>query len=166
MVDILHRVGVVAPLDDVYRAITTPGELARWWTIDTQGESEVGGKLSFRFGDVGGFDMEVVELDPNGRVRWSVIGGPEEWIGTEIDWHLTQSNEYTIILFEHTGLARAGGVHVPLQHQVGDVPDEPQRARRDRHRQARSRRPADQRLALISATLRRSRRLFSVVARS
>jgi uncharacterized protein YndB with AHSA1/START domain len=103
MVDILHRVGVVAPLDDVYRAITTPGELARWWTIDTQGESEVGGKLSFRFGDVGGFDMEVVELDPNGRVRWSVIGGPEEWIGTEIDWHLTQSNEYTIILFEHRG---------------------------------------------------------------
>ena len=103
MVDILHRVGVVAPLDDVYRAITTPGELARWWTIDTQGESEVGGKMSFRFGDVGGFDMEVVELDPDGRVRWSVIGGPEEWIGTEIDWHLTQSNEYTIILFEHRG---------------------------------------------------------------
>ena len=103
MVDILHRVGVVAPLDDVYRAITAPEELAGWWTIDTQGESEVGGKLSFRFGDVGGFDMEVVELDPKGRVRWTVIGGPEEWIGTEVDWHLTQSNEYTIILFEHRG---------------------------------------------------------------
>jgi uncharacterized protein YndB with AHSA1/START domain len=103
MSDILHRIGVVAPLDDVYQAVATPEGIAGWWTTDTVGKSEVGGQLAFRFGDVGGFDMEVVELDPNGRVRWSVIGGPEEWIGTEIDWHLTQSNEYTIILFEHRG---------------------------------------------------------------
>ena len=50
MVDILHRIGVVAPLDEVYRAVMTPEGLAGWWTIDTAGKSEVGGQLSFRFG--------------------------------------------------------------------------------------------------------------------
>ena len=30
------------------------------------------------------------------------------------------------------GLARAGGVHAPLQHQVGDLPDEPEGPGRDR----------------------------------
>src|SRR4051794_29557006 len=81
MVDILHRVGVVAPLDDVYRAVATPEGLAAWWTTDTVGKSEVGGQLAFRFGDAGGFDMEVLELDPTGHVRWRVTDGPEEWVG-------------------------------------------------------------------------------------
>ena len=76
MSDILHRVGVVAPLEEVYDAIATPEGLAAWWTTDTVGKSEVGGELAFRFGDVGGFDMEVLELDPAGRVRWRVTGGP------------------------------------------------------------------------------------------
>nr|WP_107908976.1 SRPBCC domain-containing protein [Streptomyces chartreusis] len=103
MADILHRIGAVAPLDDVYRAIATPEGIAGWWTTDTTGKSEVGGTLAFRFGDVGGFDMEILELDPAGRVRWRVTEGPEEWIGTEIDWSLSRREDYTIVLFRHEG---------------------------------------------------------------
>jgi len=103
MVDILHRIGVVAPLDDVYRALATPEGIADWWTTDTTGRSEVGGQLAFRFGDVGGFDMEVLDLDPSGHVRWRVTGGAEEWIDTEIDWRLDQRGDYTIVLFAHEG---------------------------------------------------------------
>jgi uncharacterized protein YndB with AHSA1/START domain len=103
MADILHRVGVVAPLGDVYRALATPEGLAGWWTADTVGESESGGKLAFRFGEAGGFDMEILELDPAGRVRWRVTGGPGEWIGTEIGWRLDQRGDYTIVLFAHEG---------------------------------------------------------------
>ncbi|MFJ2239027.1 SRPBCC domain-containing protein [Streptomyces sp. NPDC087859] len=103
MVDILHRIGAVAPLDDVYQALATPEGLAGWWTTDTTGKSEVGGRLAFRFGDVGGFDMEILELDPAGHVRWRVTDGPAEWIGTEIDWTLSRTDEYTIVLFKHEG---------------------------------------------------------------
>lgn len=67
------------------------------------GKSEIGGQLAFRFGDVGGFDMEVLELDPAGRVRWRVVEGPEEWIGTEVNWRLDQRGEYTIVQFSHEG---------------------------------------------------------------
>ena len=103
MADILHRIGVEGALGDVYRAITTPEEIAAWWTTDTAGSSEVGGTLEFRFGEVGGFDMQVLALDPAGHVRWKVTGGPQEWIGTEIDWRLEQRGEYTIVLFAHEG---------------------------------------------------------------
>ena len=103
MVDILHRVGVVAPLDDVYRAVATPEGIAGWWTTDTVGKSAVGEQLAFRFGDAGGFDMEVLRLDPAGQVRWRVTDGPAEWIGTEIDWRLDQRGDYTIINFKHEG---------------------------------------------------------------
>jgi len=103
MVDILHRIGVVAPLDDVYQAMATTEGIAGWWTTDTTGKSEVGGPLITRFGDVGGFDIEVLELDPTGHVRWRVTAGPEEWVGTEIGFRLDQRGDYTVVQFKHEG---------------------------------------------------------------
>jgi uncharacterized protein YndB with AHSA1/START domain len=107
MPDILHRIGVLAPLADVHRAVATRAGLAGWWTGDTTGDGEVGGKLAFRFGEAGGFDMEVLEVDPAGRIRWRVVDGPEEWIGTEVDWRLEQRDDFTVVLFEHRGWREA-----------------------------------------------------------
>lgn len=102
MVDILHRVGIITPAPEkVYAALTTVEGLAAWWTEDTKGSGDtLGGVLAFRF-PAGGFDMEVVDLRPSERVTWRVVEGPEEWIGTTIDWHLRQDGDYTIVLFAH-----------------------------------------------------------------
>ena len=108
MVDILHRVGVKAPLNEVYRALATREGVAAWWTTDTQGESKVGGVIKFRFGELGGFDMKVLALEPGKRVLWEVVDGPEEWIGTKVDFDLKQDGDYTIILFNHQGWKEPG----------------------------------------------------------
>ncbi|TQM58094.1 SRPBCC family protein [Humibacillus xanthopallidus] len=103
MVDILHRIGVrTSSPQQVYEALTTVDGLAGWWTDDTRGRGEVGGVLEFRF-PPGGFDMEVVEARPSERVAWRVVDGPEEWLGTTIDWELRQDDDYTIVLFRHAG---------------------------------------------------------------
>ncbi|WP_159848886.1 SRPBCC family protein [Nocardia sp. CY41] len=103
MVDILHRVGIEAPVDEVYAALTTTEGLAGWWASDTRGTSdELGGLIEFRFG-AGGFDMRVRALEPGKRVLWEVVGGPDEWIGTEVDWTLDQAGDYTVVLFAHRG---------------------------------------------------------------
>jgi hypothetical protein len=103
MVDILHKVGVRSSLDATYKALTTAEGLSGWWTNSTQLESGVGGVIQFRFGDLGGFDMKVLELDPGRRVLWQVVDGPQEWIGTHISWDLKQEDDYTVILFKHQG---------------------------------------------------------------
>jgi uncharacterized protein YndB with AHSA1/START domain len=103
MVDILHRVGVNAPSPEkVYDALTTVEGLASWWTDDTKGSAEVGGVLEFRF-PAGGFDMEVLEQQPSERVSWKVVDGPQEWVGTTVDWQLRQDGDLTIVLFKHQG---------------------------------------------------------------
>ncbi|TCM51517.1 SRPBCC domain-containing protein [Kribbella sp. VKM Ac-2568] len=102
MVDILHRVGITASPNEVYQALTTRDGLAAWWTDDTQGESGIGDVIKFRFLP-GGFDMKVLELEPDRRVLWEVVDGPEEWIGTNVVWELKQEGDYTIILFQHLG---------------------------------------------------------------
>jgi uncharacterized protein YndB with AHSA1/START domain len=104
MADILHRVGVkTSSPEDVYAALTTVDGLARWWTDDTKGSGEVGGTLEFRFPPVGGFDMEVTETTPGERVAWRVVDGPEEWVGTTVDFDLHQDGDWTIVLFRHGG---------------------------------------------------------------
>ncbi len=103
MVDILHRVGMTASsTDDVYAALTTIEGLSGWWATDTTGETDVGGVLKFRFGP-GGFDMQVLELVPGKLVRWQVVEGPEEWLGTTVRWDLTQEEDFAIVLFAHEG---------------------------------------------------------------
>ena len=105
--DILHRVGIKAPLEEVYKALTTREGLAAWWTNNTQGDSKVGAVLQFRFSaggvEIGGFDMKILELRPSTRVLWQVVEGPEEWVGTKISFDLRQEGEYGIVLFKHQG---------------------------------------------------------------
>jgi uncharacterized protein YndB with AHSA1/START domain len=108
MPDILHRIGIKSSSpNDAYKALTAIEGLSGWWTIDTQGQSKVGEVVKFRFGDLGGFDMKVLELDPAKRVLWQVIDGPEEWIGTKVSFDLKQDGDYTIIHFKHEGWKEA-----------------------------------------------------------
>jgi len=103
MVDILHRVGVVTPsTDSVYQALTTLEGLAGWWTHDTLGTPDIGGVLQFRF-PPGGFDMRVLDKRPSEYVAWEVVDGPEEWVGTTVEWKLRQDGDYAIVLFKHEG---------------------------------------------------------------
>ena len=103
--DILHRVGIKSSPDAVYRALTTRDGLAAWWTDKTQGEGPIGGLFQFRFVDgdvdIGGFEMKVLELQPDRHVLWQVVGGPGEWIGTRISWDIRQEGEYAIVMFRH-----------------------------------------------------------------
>ncbi|MEV0169303.1 SRPBCC family protein [Nonomuraea fuscirosea] len=103
MADILHRIGVEqSSPEQVYNALTTLDGLSGWWTEKTSGETGLGGVIEFRFG-AGGFDMKVAGLDPGRLVRWEVVGGPLEWIGTSVQWDLRQDGDHTILLFKHEG---------------------------------------------------------------
>lgn len=106
MVDINHRVGIKAPISKVYEALSTVEGIANWWTKDTTGVSKHGGNVNVRFltpegKEIGSMDFEVVELEPNKKVNWRFTTGPEEWIGTDVIFDLSQDGDYTIVLFNH-----------------------------------------------------------------
>jgi uncharacterized protein YndB with AHSA1/START domain len=104
MPDILHKVGIKSSSpSNTYKALTTIEGLSGWWTDETKGDSKVGGTIKFRFGERGFFDMKVLELEPAKRVLWQVADGPEEWIGTKVNFDLKQDGDFTIVLFKHQG---------------------------------------------------------------
>lgn len=105
MVDIIHRIGIAAPAENVYDAIASVDGIAGWWTRETAGTSQVGGSFSviFRDGEVekGRMELEVVELRAASDVRWRVLEGPPEWIGTDVTFELAERDGYTVVLFGH-----------------------------------------------------------------
>ena len=106
MVSINHKVGIKAPILKVYDALSTVEGIANWWTKETTGISKPGGKVKVRFlekdgKEKGSMDFELVELTPNKKVQWRFTAGPEEWLGTDVVFDLSQDGEYTIVLFSH-----------------------------------------------------------------
>ncbi len=106
MVDIIHRIGIRSSSDQVYKALSTIEGLSNWWTDEVEGGEEVGSKIKFTFrtetGDIKGeMLMEVRELNPQQRVCWQCIEGPDEWVGTIITFDWSQQDNQTIIIFGH-----------------------------------------------------------------
>ena len=106
MVDIIHRIGIRSSAAQVYKALSTIEGVAHWWTEETEGDEQVGGKIEFTFrsetGDIKGkMVMEVQELNPGKNVRWRCVDGPAEWMGTDITFDLSQQDDQTIIIFGH-----------------------------------------------------------------
>lgn len=106
MVDIVHRIGISAPVSSVVEAVSTVAGVAGWWTRDTYGTSGRGGTMGARFTDpagkeIGRMSFDVTEADPAGSVRWRFTDGPPEWVGTEVTFDIKREGDHTILVFGH-----------------------------------------------------------------
>jgi hypothetical protein len=99
MVDILHRVGIGAPVAKVYDVLTSLEGNRAWWDANASGDAKQGGTLTF----FKSWDMKVVEAKPNELVKWRCVRGSEEWTDTEIVFRLLYKKDQTFVLFSHAG---------------------------------------------------------------
>lgn len=69
-----------------------------------RGDSAEGAELQFFFGQPEPAAVtEVTELTPGHQVRWSCVGGADEWLGTTLSFELTETGDETAVLFTHAG---------------------------------------------------------------
>jgi uncharacterized protein YndB with AHSA1/START domain len=102
MVDICHRVGIAAPAAEVYERLSTIAGLETWWTRRVEGDPALGGTLDFFFGGPEpSAVMRVDDAQPNRAVRWRCVGGPDEWVGTDVEFDLTTEGDETVVMFRH-----------------------------------------------------------------
>ncbi|MBM9500591.1 SRPBCC domain-containing protein [Leptospira sp. 201903071] len=107
---IYHKIGIRSGAEKVIEALTTQAGLAGWWTREVTGPfsggmSGLGESIHFGFGHKANMEMKVKELAPQ-RVLWECTSGPEDWIGSHIDFKLNASKApdgegMTIIHFRH-----------------------------------------------------------------
>ena len=97
MVDILHRVGIGAPIEKVYKTLTSLEGNRGWWDSNASGAAASGGTLTFFKHDFR------VETTPNERVKWRCVKGTPEWTNTEVTFDLVYKQDQTFVLFKHAG---------------------------------------------------------------
>ena len=108
MSDIMHLIGISAPVERVYRALTTAEGVRNWWTRDVALSSDPGGTGVFGFnGHRFVITVKVDDLTPPARVRWRAISGSPGWEGTTMSFDLRTEGGETILLFAHRGFERA-----------------------------------------------------------
>jgi uncharacterized protein YndB with AHSA1/START domain len=104
MADIRHRVGIAAPPEKVYEKLATIEGLSSWWTRDVSGNAGIDGTVEFSFGSPDRIAvMEVVDLQPDRRVGWRCVKGPDEWIDTSFTFDLDPAADETVLLFTNAG---------------------------------------------------------------
>jgi uncharacterized protein YndB with AHSA1/START domain len=114
LAEINHFIGIRAPISEVFAALTTTDNLAKWWTTDTRGDpGKKGGVIEFRFNGYGP-DMEVVDIAADTRVEWKCIkhaANAAEWVGTHLSFDLAEKEGMVGVRFRHSGWREASRFH-------------------------------------------------------
>lgn len=101
MSEIKHEIKIDAPLEVVFKALTTVEGLKAWHTVDAQLKGDV---ITFHGDGKPLFRWQVVELVPNKKVVWKCLEGPGDSKGTESTYTLsTTSDNRTLVEFSHKG---------------------------------------------------------------
>ncbi|MDH5731167.1 MAG: SRPBCC domain-containing protein [Gammaproteobacteria bacterium] len=101
MATITHQLGINSEPQQLTQALSELDGLASWWTQQVSGNGCADGVLQFRFNGEG-FDMKVMQMDER-LVKWRCIGGPDEWIDTEIIFDIQVKESGSELFFTHKG---------------------------------------------------------------
>ena len=112
MSSIKQQIQISAPLDKVYAALSTQGGYRGWWNAVGEVPERVGGEAQLKFvkdGTPVNMGFRIDALQANEAVRWTCIAHDmPSWVGTTLDWKLSQQGDAVLVSFEHAGWKDAG----------------------------------------------------------
>lgn len=104
MVDIVHRIGLSAPVADVVQAVSSVAGIAGWWTRQMSKTAKAETAMTARFMDqagqeIGKIRFDITKLDTITATHWRFTDGPAEWIATDATFDVSRLYGYTILGF-------------------------------------------------------------------
>jgi uncharacterized protein YndB with AHSA1/START domain len=85
----------------VWRAITDPAQMRRWFPATVEFEAAVGAKVRYEFDGEDGGDGEITAFDPPRLFEYT-------WSGTVLRWELAPADGGTLLVFTHVFDDRPG----------------------------------------------------------
>jgi uncharacterized protein YndB with AHSA1/START domain len=101
--DIFHDLTIGAKPGAVFKAITTPSGLDKWWTKTSSGEPRSGAIYDLGFGTDAQWRGRVTEVVPNESFELQMITAAEEWTDTRVRFDLVPGSGVTTVRFRHIG---------------------------------------------------------------
>jgi uncharacterized protein YndB with AHSA1/START domain len=101
--DILHDFPIKAPLDRVFRAVSTPQGLDTWWTKRSAGRPQLGAEYELGFGPEYEWRARVTHCVPDAEFELEMVRADRDWTGTRVTLRLEPRDGATWVRFSHTG---------------------------------------------------------------
>lgn len=101
MATIKHRVGIVAPLQEVWAALTEPKRLSGWWSSSADGNSEPNGTFNLKFTGLTTLSFRVIQRKENHLLHLKNMDGPGAWKDSDLEFHLERSEEQVFLVLKH-----------------------------------------------------------------
>jgi hypothetical protein len=102
MATVRHRVGIKSAPSEIYEALILPSRLTGWWATRAIGAPQVGSQLDLEFVGLPRLVFDVVKLETNRRVKLRAVGGPEIWIGSELEFTLQPDEKQVYLTLTHS----------------------------------------------------------------
>jgi len=103
MADIFHDFPIQAPLELVFRAVSTPEGLDTWWTRRSAGSPHEGAEYELGFGPDYEWRARVSRLVPESEIELEMVRADGDWLGTRVGLRLEPGDGVTWVRFHHTG---------------------------------------------------------------
>jgi uncharacterized protein YndB with AHSA1/START domain len=101
--DILHDFPISAPIDRVFRAVSTPTGLDEWWTKRASGEPHEGAEYQLWFGPDYDWRARVSRCIPATDFELELTHATPDWLGTRVGFALSPGAAGTEVRFHHAG---------------------------------------------------------------
>ncbi len=98
-----HILNINAPAELIFKAISTPEGLDKWWTLQSQGTEGLNEEYQFYFGKEFDWRGRVIDYVPGINISFELTLADEDWTGTIIHFKLRENNGQTELLFSHQG---------------------------------------------------------------
>src|SRR5690606_8527979 len=92
---------IKAPAPVVYNNLISEEGLGSVWTKKLKVKPQIGFVNEFDFDEGYITKMKTVELQENRKVLWECTDSDPEWVGTKIEFELTEKDGVTRILLRH-----------------------------------------------------------------
>lgn len=103
MPDIVQDFPINASRERVFNAVSTPGELAQWWTARSAGNPRVGEQYELWFGPEYDWRAVVTRCRPNEEFELELTRADGEWTETTVGFRLEDLDGRTQVRFHHRG---------------------------------------------------------------
>lgn len=107
MADIFHDFPIRAPLDRVFRAVSTSEGLDAWWALSSTGQPSPEAEYEFSFGPEYDWRAKVTRCVPDSEFELEMVDADADWKGTRIGFRLEPRENATWVQFHHTGWPEA-----------------------------------------------------------
>jgi uncharacterized protein YndB with AHSA1/START domain len=107
MYNIYHNFSINASPDSVYKVISTPQGLDKWWSKNSSGNPGLREIFQLDFGPDYNWQTKISIYKPDSEIEYEFVNAQNDWLGTRVSFFLEKRNGSTQVYFKHTGWTEA-----------------------------------------------------------